>query len=216
MKRYKMVMFDMDGTIIDSHTFHAICYQRFMKQRNITMTIEQLKKMMGNTIKTILTNAIHEEQRDEALRDLSKFYLTEVDDLIDQLQIIAGSEQTIAKIKEKGLWVTLLTNSKKELVERIIIKKDFERLFDMVEAADNDSLDKYLRCQKIIKTFQIQPSDILYVGDSQYDVYLAKEIGMTGCLMYNNTSWMSIEGIPLESVSPNIVINDIVKVIDLL
>ena len=150
MQRYKMVMFDMDGTLVDSFYFHAKCFQRFLARHGVELTKEQTAKMMGNTIQTILSNTLPKEKHEYVLNEMSTFYLSDTDDLIDEMEVVRGSIDTVKRIKSMGYLVTILTNSKKEVVEKISDKKGFTELFDMIEGADNDSLNKELRCKKRI------------------------------------------------------------------
>lgn len=216
MKRYKMVMFDMDGTLIDSYDFHAKCFQRFLRRYDVAIDEVQKAELIGNTVKVIFTNTLPEELHDIALRELSDFYLSGVDDLIDELEMIEGSLDTLAKIKKKDRVITLLTNSYKELVDRILDRKKLGEMFDMVEAANKESLNKESRCRKILTEYDIVPSDVLYVGDSSHDISLAKTIGMTGCLIYNDFSWLHKECLKVEDLKPDIVIDDISKVLEII
>lgn len=211
-RRYRMVMFDMDGTILDSYGLHARCFQRFLKRYGVRLGVDETARLMGNTIKVILSNTLPEQRHETALHELSDFYLTQVDDLVDGVQMISGSVQTITSLKDQGLLVTLLTNSKKELVQRISEKKGFHRLFDMIEAADNGSLGKETRCRGILDRFGILPKDVLYVGDMSHDVALARSTGMTVCLVDNDISWLHHEGLSVEDIRPDIVVSDVSEV----
>ena len=212
--RYKMVMFDMDGTLIDSFQFHVKCFQRFLMQLGVQLTEKQVGGLIGNTIKKILSGTIPEDRHKEALERLSKFYRNEVDDLINALEMVHGSRETLAKIKEKGLLITLVTNSKKELVDKIALNTEFDVLFDLIRAADSRSLDKSNRCYDVISRYELEPKDVLYVGDTFHDVELAKKMGMTSCLIDNSVSWWRKEFIDLEGMQSDIVVNEITEVLD--
>ncbi len=216
MKQYKMVMFDMDGTIVDSFFCHAGCFQRYLEKYGVLMDKNQISKMMGNTMDIIFSNTLPKDKQEEALHGLSDFYRTDIDDLVDDMCIIEGSIETIARIKEKGYLVTLLTNSKKELVERIIERKEIGYLFDMIEPADVDEVDKAMRCKKIFDRFNVQPFEVLYVGDSSHDVALARDVGMTSCLIDNETSWVHHESFSGAFIDPDIAIDHISKVLDII
>ena len=216
MKQYKMIMFDMDGTIVDSFFGHADCFKRYLEKFGVEMDRNQISKMMGNTMDIIFANTLPEDKQTEALSGLSDFYRTEIDDLVDDMDIIEGSTETIAQIKEKGYWVTLLTNSKKELVERIIERKKLGQLFDMIKPADVNEVDKVMRCEHIFEHFNVQPNEVLYVGDSSHDVALARDTGMTSCLIDNETSWVHHESFSGAFLEPDISINHISKVLDII
>jgi len=209
-------MFDMDGTLIDSFDFHVKCFQRFLKNFDVNLTTDEVSKLIGNTLKKILNATMREEQHEEALDFLSGFYEKEVDDLINDLQIIDGALHTVNIIREKGIYTTILTNSKKELVENIIKKKDLNRFFDDIKGADNASLDKYTRCDNIIKKFNLDPSDVLYVGDTSHDMILAQKIGMAGCLIDCKYSWIHKEDINVDEVPVVYIVSNIEEILKII
>ena len=215
-KRYKMVMFDMDGTLIDSFYFHAKCFQRFLARYGVDLTKEQTAGMMGNTIQTILSNTLPEEMHETALGEMSAFYISDIDDLIDEMQVVRGSIYTVKRIKSMGYFVTILTNSKKEVVEKISDKKGFTETFDMIEGADSDSLNKELRCKKVLNRFNVLPEEVLYVGDSPYDVKLARSVGMKSCLIDNDISWLQHESFSGEYLEPDYIKSDITQILELI
>ena len=51
MQKYKMIMFDMDGTLIDSFVFHQKVFQKLLKHYDMDWSLEEIGGMIGNTLK---------------------------------------------------------------------------------------------------------------------------------------------------------------------
>jgi phosphoglycolate phosphatase len=216
MCKYKMVMFDLDGTIVDSFEFHKVSFQRFLQSFGVALSLDDIGKTIGATLKSILNGTLPQEKHEQALNGLSSFYKNDVDDLIDDLEIIDGSLHVLDYIKSQGVLTTLLTNSKHELVENVIKRKNMGQYFDDVKAADNQSLDKHTRCVKMLERFNVDACDALYVGDLSGDMKLAKQVGMDGCLIKNDYSWINREDIDLDTLDLTYCLSDIKDVISII
>ncbi|MEX1307923.1 MAG: HAD hydrolase-like protein [Eubacteriales bacterium] len=216
MPKFKMVMFDLDGTLLDSFSFHAKSLQRFLRSFDVRISQEKVGGMIGDTLKSILSSTMPQKKHAEALKKLADFYRYEADDLIEELRFIAGAEETVLRAKEKTEYTALLTNSKKELVYKIIEIKQWDGMFDMVKAADDHSLGKVRRCMDILDAFSLKPQDVLYVGDSVYDIVLAKDIGMYGCLVLNDISWIHKQDWDPNEIQADFTVSQITEVLDLL
>ena len=55
MSRYDLVMFDMDGTLMDSRAFHQKVFYRFLNQYVGNITEEEVRRDIGATVREILT-----------------------------------------------------------------------------------------------------------------------------------------------------------------
>lgn len=214
MQQYKMVMFDMDGTIVDSFNFHQKVFQKFLKKYDVHLDLDEVGSLIGNTMKHILSETLPEEKHDEAYAYLSSFYTDHVDDLIEDLIVIEGAIEVLEYINRKTK-VSLVTNSKKELVERILHIKGLDNLFIDVAAADKESLDKKQRCTDLFEKYKIAPGEVLYIGDSSHDVILSKKVGMKCCLINNKTSWINKDNFNIETEPPEYVVEDIRECIKL-
>lgn len=209
MYSYDMIMFDMDGTLIDSYDFHTKCFQRFLRRFGVHLSLDEVGELIGNTVKTILNGTLPAEIHDEALQYLSDFYNEDVGDLIEEIDLIENVVETIEDIKSRGIPVCLLSNSKKELVYEIMRRKNLEVLFDEIRGADNDSLDKYDRCRSILGRHGVESRDAMYVGDTSHDMVLADKVGMKGCLILNDYSWIHREKMNISDVKADIIVSDI-------
>ena len=212
---YRAALFDMDGTLVDSLEFHAACFQRFFRGYGLSLTIEETKRMMGNTIKVILNHTLPEALHGEAVDRLAGFYRTQIDDLLGLTRALPQVPETLAELERRGVPLFLVTNSKQEVAERMLHACDLE-CFRQVVGADRDSLDKTDRCRELLAANGLTPGQVLYVGDSAGDVELAERVGMDSCLVLNKYSWIHKEGVDLASVHPTHRVDAFGKILQLL
>ncbi len=213
--KYRWVLFDMDGTLIDSLNFHAATYQRFLNQMGITLGLDEVKQKIGHTIKITMDNMVPPEKHDQALQQLGRFYLTQVDDLIAEIDVIDGAHDTVRRLKDNGCQVFLVTNSKQEIAKKILQAHSLE-LFDGVSCADAGAMDKVDRCKQLIQQHGMVPKQTIYIGDSSTDVLAAKKVGIESCLIVNTFSWIHKEGVDPQSIAPTYILDSLDRLFEIL
>lgn len=207
---YQAVFFDMDGTLIDSVGFHSQAFGKFFEFYEIYIDPDELEKLLGNSIKVVLSNVLPVELHEDAIERLATFYKSELDDIIKDIPVLPGVRETLSWIQQKTLPMFLVTNSKSELVEKII-KIHHLDFFAEAIGADKNSLDKISRCRNLINKLGLKPKDVLYVGDTAGDILMSDEVGMDSCLILNSYSWFHSEKVTLKLLSPTIIIENIVE-----
>jgi|GEM_PF-1206343 len=215
-RNFKMIIFDMDGTLLNSFDFHTKCFQQFFHGYDVYLELDTIGRMIGNTIKLIFNQTLPEEVHEDASKELTRFYIEEIDDLIEEVTMIEGALGAVEEVRKKGLYTALLSNSKTELVEKIVSMKGIGQLFDEIKGADDVSLDKVTRCKVMLDNHRLKTEEALYVGDTSHDVVFARAMGMPSCLILNELSWIHKENIDIDRVRSDYVVGDIAQVPNLI
>ena len=121
--------------------------------------------------------------------ELDAFYRTQIDDLIEQIELAPDIKDTLDALKEQGISTAVVTNSMYSVVERILEIHHLEDRFKIVSGADIESLNKNKRCEKVRLQAEAKPREVLYVGDAKSDVVLAKQMGYKSCFTDTSISW---------------------------
>lgn len=67
MNKYDLIMFDMDGTLMDSKQFHYEVFYRFLNEFVMQVTREQVEKGLGATVREIFDSVGVREEKLEGL-----------------------------------------------------------------------------------------------------------------------------------------------------
>jgi len=190
MKRYDAVLFDLDGTLVDSFAFHSKVIQGFLKTRGYCPPLEQIEKNIGNTIKSVLDGCgVPAAAQQPLIQGLDEYYINSAKDLIGGIHLEKGARELLQRMKEQNIKAGVLTNSKHVLAEMIIRKNGVQQFFVVVDGATDRSLDKQTRCPKILVKLSVAANRCLYVGDTRYDMELARECGMDVCIIRSRIGW---------------------------
>lgn len=211
--QYKIVMFDMDGTFIDSRKFHAEVFYRFFQQRIMPVSMKDVEAGIGNTVRDIFQSfGIEERMFPQLFLELDAFYRTQIDDLIEQIELVPDIKDTLDALKEQGISTAVVTNSMYSVVERILEIHHLEDRFKIVSGADIESLNKNKRCEKVRLQAEAKPREVLYVGDAKSDVVLAKQMGYKSCFTDTSISWCNNKEYVISKLRPDYTVNNLFQI----
>jgi len=183
----KAVIFDLDGTLIDS----KIDFRK-MKRRNIRLLeasgVEQglLTEEMLNydierrAIEDLRTKGVSEEEIQRIFQKVADI-MNEIElEAIQNAQLLDGVAETLEKLKKLGLKIGIITRSCREYANRILKKFGLERLIDAVAARDDVSKPKPdpEHPRHLMEILSVKPSETILIGDHPMDALCAKNVGM--------------------------------------
>ena len=178
--KYKLIVFDWDGTLMDSIDKIVLCMQQAAKQRHQTIPSEQSVK---NIIGLSLLNAMEQlfptltliEQKAlvEAYREQYNLHQHIDTPLYPEIKTL------LVNLKSQGYTLAVATGKGRNGLNRMLDKSNTVDLFSATICADEaNSKPDPLMLNLLLKKLNIEASQALMVGDSSYDLEMAKNAGM--------------------------------------
>lgn len=181
------VIFDMNGTVVDSDEAHWKAYQQVLKEYGIDFTFEEFVrewtsqgKKLEDTLKKhgradlIAKTKEIKEEKDGIFRATMK----------ERLKLMPKIMETLENLKGKAK-LALDSTSAGEDVEKILEQFGLTGFFDVVTSGDMEwdegrygKSSKANKFQFIADTLSIPRERCVVVGDAEKDVKAAKESGM--------------------------------------
>lgn len=192
MKPYRLLLFDMDGTILDTFDFHCAFLAYIFSAIGHPIPPEVLIPHMGVSFQDVLNRLIPLELHEQA-RLLCQ---TVPAHLYPYIRPIPDSLSTLSSLRNQGWKTALITNSPAHIIQLFDEQTKFLQGFDLVYPPRLTDVDKISRCEAIFHRFHAAPSEFLYVGDSSHDMELARQLGMDGCLINSPWAWLHHEPSP--------------------
>lgn len=100
----------------------------------------------------------------------------------------------------------LVTNSYRAFLERGLAILGLEDCFDRTIAADDGFKSKQEGCLSLINHFGSSNQTTLYIGDTEHDVEVARDIGCKVAIVLNPCSWMWRQKEALKRLKPDYLI----------
>lgn len=179
--KYKAVIFDMDGTILNTLEDLKNATNYSLRQFNMPeRTLEEVRMFVGNGIKKLVERAVpagtSTEKIDEVLDVFLKYY--EVHSA-DNTSSYPGIHELVEKLKAAGIKTAVSTN-KADAPAQELGKEYFNGIFDLIVGQRDGLRTKPApdSVNEILKILNIQKKDAVYVGDSDVDVQTATNSGL--------------------------------------
>ena len=182
----KMVMIDLDGTLIHTAPDLAACANRMLADLGrAPAPVETVMTWIGNgvprLVKRALTGQMMAEPEaalfEQALTIFQQHYLAHVSDLS---RPFAGVVSGLTRLKARGFHLACITNKAAIFTLPLLRNLDLYNYFELVLSGDTlpkqkpDPLPLLHAC----KHFGISPDHGILVGDSSNDVEAARAAGM--------------------------------------
>lgn len=179
--KYKAVIFDMDGTILNTLEDLKNATNYSLRQFNMPeRTLEEVRMFVGNGIRKLVERAVpagtSAEKIDEVLDVFLKYY--EVHSA-DNTSSYPGIHELVEKLKAAGIKTAVSTN-KADAPAQELGKEYFNGIFDLIVGQRDGLRTKPApdSVNEILKILNIQKKDAVYVGDSDVDVQTAANSGL--------------------------------------
>lgn len=200
MKKYDIILFDLDGTISDSKEGITKCVQYALEKFGIIEDdLDKLEHFIGPPLKAELIKSygFSEEDADKAV----SIYRERYEPIgIYETKMYPGIEKLISSLKEKGKLIGLATSKPQEMAEEVLRYFDIAEYFDYVMGAEKKG-PRQSKTDVLLELFNQmdlkEKSAAVLIGDTIFDVCGAKNAGIDSIGVsygYGNVNDMIAEG----------------------
>ncbi len=222
LKAKKAILFDLDGTLIDSVPDLALAVNEMLRQLGRqTFSEDTIRYWVGNGAQTLVKRAllgkrdIEGKQIDEALFEdaLARFLAAYKKHLCEATRPYPHVSETLKELKARGYRLAIVTNKPEQFVGPILEGLGMGELFEAW--LGGDSLPKKkpdpLPLLHLCETMQLKVEDAVIVGDSKNDILAAKACGMASIGVTYGYNY----GESIEVYKPDVVIEDFGELLEL-
>lgn len=179
--KYKAVIFDMDGTILNTLEDLKNATNYSLRQFGMPeRSLEEVRMFVGNGIRKLVERAVPagtpKEKIDQILDVFLEYY--EIHSA-DNTSPYPGILELVEKLKKSGIKTAVSTN-KADVPAQELGREYFNGIFDLIVGQQDGFKVKPApdSVNKILSILDIQKKDAIYIGDSDVDVQTAKNSGL--------------------------------------
>ena len=197
MRNYSIVLFDLDGTLIESGPGIITATRAMMRELNIKdRPDDEMKKFIGPPLVTGFSEllGLHGDELTHAIR----LYRQKYDELgLAVTKAYPGIPELLSKLKQLRKKVGVVT-AKNQAVAEVHLKKfglwPYIDYLKGADASDNGNKTELLK-KTITEFFPPETTAAVMVGDRLYDLNAAHDVGMDSIgVMYGYGSREEITG----------------------
>lgn len=178
---YKGVIFDLDGTLVNSLTDLANSVNTVLTEYNLpTYDIESYKYRVGNGIRKLVERSLPEDKQDLLEPALARFKEIYAKHNLDHTAPYEGIVELLKSLQQQNIKIGVCTNKHDEAAKEIICIIFGENIFDEI-IGDKQGLKRKPDPGKVLmiaKHWQLKPEEIAYLGDSDVDMQTAQNANM--------------------------------------
>ncbi|MEG7363963.1 phosphoglycolate phosphatase [Pseudomonas citronellolis] len=209
----RLVMFDLDGTLVDSVPDLAAAVDKaLIGMGRAPAGLEQVRHWVGNGARVLVRRALaggieHEGVSEEDTERALALFMDAYADSHALTEVYPGVVDTLKWLKKQGVELALITNKPERFVAPLLDEMGLGKFFRWIVGGDTLPQQKPdpAALLFVMKAAGVVPGEALFVGDSRNDVLAAKAAGVRSVGLtygYNH-------GRPIAEEQPSLVLDDL-------
>jgi HAD superfamily hydrolase (TIGR01549 family) len=178
----KVIIFDIDGTLVDSVDLHAQAWKEAFKHFGKDIPYEKVRHQIGKGGDQLMPVFFSKEELDEKGSEMEQ-YRGELfkREYLPRVRAFPRVRELFQKIKDDGLRLALASSAKEDELK---VYKKIANIEDLVEEETSaDDADKSKPHPDIFEAAlerlgDVQPHEAIVVGDTPYDAQAAGKAGL--------------------------------------
>ncbi len=177
----RVVLFDLDGTLIDSGALYAECYRRaFASVLDQLPSWEEMMTRRPASERHFLIEWLGDELGDRVHREVCDAYDAMAGELLGGFY--DGVPELLEELAARGVPMGIVTGKSRRAYEATCRCVDLTRFFDVVIVEDDVPAPKPdpTGLTRALRELEAEPHEAIYVGDTPMDAEAAHRAGMIG------------------------------------
>ncbi len=180
MKPYSLLIFDWDGTLMDSAAHITTC------MRNAIAIVDagprsdaDIRNIIGLGLDEAIQH-LYPHGSPALIRQIVEEYRQEF--LVRTQhgsELFAGVRETLQALADQGYLLAVATGKSRRGLDKVLLETGLDVLFPITRCADETRSKPHPQMlEEILTDYDTGRHDALMVGDSEYDLLMAQNIGM--------------------------------------
>lgn len=171
------VLFDIDGTLVDSNYLHADAWHRAFTELGLTVPTWRIHRAIGMDGSTLIRDVcpgIDDDTADRVDELHSRFYKDDA----DQLRLLPGAREILAQLHDAGLRVVLATSAPADelaILRRLLGSESVLYAVTSGEDVDTAKPDPTI-VQIALERAGTDAGSAVFVGDSVWDMRACRSL----------------------------------------
>lgn len=182
IKKYKLLIFDFDGTLVDSvASMHKTVNIMAKKYKIKKIPVAEVKNAVGLGLGIFLDKVFKKVRNLYSLEKLRRHYIRLYKkNCTYKNRVFTGVIPTLKILKKNGKKMIILSNKLSYFIKKSCKYVGIYKFFDEIIGRGDLKMDKPdpYPINYIEKKYRVNKKNILFIGDSQYDAECAYRAGI--------------------------------------
>lgn len=185
MSKFKYVMWDWNGTILDDLKANYDTINKLLSDRNLPPmeSLEQYRDLFGFPV-IHFYEKIGFDLENEKFQDVARDYVREYYNRFFECDIFPEAENVLRYVLSAGREQLIVSATEQESLLKQVEEFGIDHLFtEILGMSDIYARSKVELAQRWMKENGVSPRDVLFIGDTTHDAEVADSIGCTCVLV---------------------------------
>jgi HAD superfamily hydrolase (TIGR01509 family) len=189
--RIHAVIFDVDGTLVNSNDAQAKSWVEALKEFGYSVPYEKVRPLIGMGGDKVLPETIGVQKDSEKGKQISK-RRGEIfkEKYLPTIQAFPGAQELLDRMREQGLKLAIATSAQPDELRpllQIVGAADLIEDKTTSEDAKSSKPDPDVM-QVTLKKVGYPPNEVVMIGDTPYDIEAASKVGV-GTIAFRCGGW---------------------------
>ena len=184
MPRFRHLIFDLDGTLVDTQADLAAAANCMLEQLDLPrQSVEQVGSYIGHGARVLVEQVLGPEHAHQTAYGFDLFMQYYAEHLVDQSVVYPGIDQVLTAAQAQGLVLSVLTNKPETPSRGILSGLGLMPFFGRLVGGDTLPTKKpnphgvvYLQ-----RLTEVSLAETLLIGDSSIDMETGQRAGISTC-----------------------------------
>lgn len=181
MANIRGIIFDVDGTLVDSNDAHAHAWVDAFSEFGYKVEFAEVRKRIGMGGDILLPDLMGMSDKENPGKKIaSRRSDIFKHNYLPKLQGFAGSEQLIKRLQKEGFELAVASSAKEEELEPLLKIAGAHHLIEKKTSSDDAEQSKPEPdiIQAALKKLGLSPEECVMIGDTPYDIQAATKAGV--------------------------------------
>jgi HAD superfamily hydrolase (TIGR01509 family) len=176
--RKAAVLFDVDGTLVDSSYIHTLAWWRAFRQAGFDVPMASIHRSVGKGGDRILDSLLPSDRDTSEDSTIMTSHAAVFSTFWPSLRPLDGAKELLAQCHDSGLAVALASSARERDLQALRSTIGADAFIDVATSSSDAQESKPAPDILVaaLKALDVQASDAVYVGDAVWDIYAAGEL----------------------------------------
>ncbi len=179
-KTFQTILFDFDGTIVDTAPGIIACFRRIMgKKESASWTDKDIRALIGTPLRTILQKLLASSDTEVIEKAVTAFRSLYPKTGLHMYRVYPGMKKLLKFLVKKRARLYIVSNKFETFIHPILKESNLDSYVSgVIGAGKNDPPNKSALVARCITRYRIDPKTTAIVGDSPGDIIAGKKNGL--------------------------------------
>lgn len=178
--KYSLLIFDWDGTVMDSGAHITSCMQSAIAELNMdSRTDDEVRNIIGLGLEEAVLSLYSDADKQLVIRIAETFreYFLFKDKTPSPL--FAGAKEVLESLKQQGYDLAIATGKSRRGLDKVLRDTELEAYFPITRCADEAFSKPHPKMlEEVLTDHDLEVGRALMIGDSEYDIQMANNANM--------------------------------------